>query len=169
MADDRPATNRSDEPRAPSSPRAATGHRIGPPPSDRPPLKTNLFERMQAGNTQLLPLFPYLGPGAMVPAGSLMFGGPGEGFADFGGGASEFGHFFHYNDADEVTVVWATDGGPRGAGLIRCLAHHHGVKPHLRDADDPSSFSLAVITSASRRAARSKRPSSFAAASVTRC
>jgi hypothetical protein len=120
--------------------------RIPSPTDEKVPLKANLFEKMQASNSELVPLFPYFGRGAMVPAAALMHGGSGAGFADFGGGASEFGHFFHYNDADEVTVVWATDGGPRGAGLIRCLANHHGVKPHLRDPQDPNSFSITVIT-----------------------
>jgi hypothetical protein len=137
---DRPAGDASNGSDAP--PR----RRIAPPSGERLPLKANVFERMQASNTQLQPLFPYFGPGAMVPAGSLMHGGAGAGFADFGGGAADFGHFFHYNDADEVTVAWATDGGPRAAGLIRCLANHHGVKPHLRDPNDPDSFALAVIT-----------------------
>jgi predicted RNA-binding Zn-ribbon protein involved in translation (DUF1610 family) len=120
--------------------------RIPPPSADKAPLKANVFDKMQGSNSQLVPLFPYLERGAIVPAASLMRGGTGEGFADFGGGHSEFGHFFHYNDADEVTIVWATDGGPRGVGLIRCLANHHGVKPHLRDPNDPNSFSVVVIT-----------------------
>jgi hypothetical protein len=129
-----------------SSPSGAGGGRIPPPADERAPLKTNVFEKLQASNSELIPLFPYFGRGAIVPAAAVMHGGPGGGFADFGGGASDFGHFFHYNDADEVTLVWASDGGPRGSGLIRCLANHHGVKPHLRDPNDPNSFSVTVIT-----------------------
>ncbi len=136
----------SEAERSMDHPSGQAGRRIPPPSDERVPLKANVFEKLQASNTQLVPLFPYFGRGALVPAASLMRGGSGAGFADFGGGRSDFGHFFHYNDADEVTVVWATDGTPPGAGLIRCLAHHHGVKPHLRDPRDPNSFALSVIT-----------------------
>jgi hypothetical protein len=121
-------------------------HRIPPPSDDKPPLKANLFDKLQATNTQLMPLFPYLDRGAIVPAASLMRGGTGAGFADFGGGHAEFGNFFHYNDADEVALTWATDGGTRAAGLIRCLPNHHGVQPHLREPNDPNCFSIVVIT-----------------------
>jgi hypothetical protein len=124
----------------------ASGRRIAPPTDAKAPLKANVFEVAKNSNTQLVPLFPYFGAGAIVPAASVMRGGTGEGFADFGGGKSEFGNFFHHNDVDEVALVWATDGGPRAAGLIRCLANHHGVQPHLRDPDDPTCFSLNVIT-----------------------
>ena len=40
---------------------------IPPPRADRPPIRVNVFEAMQHSNTQLMPLFPYLHPGAMVP------------------------------------------------------------------------------------------------------
>lgn len=128
-----------------ANPAARGARRMPSPSADKPPLKANIFEKVQAANTQLLPLFPYWGPGAMVPAGALMRGGPG-GFGAFGEEAKQFGQFFHYNDADEVTLVWATDGGRRATGLVLCLGQHHGVKPTLRDPDDPSSFAIMTIT-----------------------
>lgn len=129
----------------PADPPARRPRRMPGPSAERPPLKANIFEKMQIANTQLLPLFPYFGPGAMLPCGALMHGGAG-GFGAFGEEAKQFSQFFHYNDADEVTLVWASDGGPRAAGLLLCLGQHHGVKPTLRDPDDPSSFAIMTIT-----------------------
>ncbi|HMK11809.1 MAG TPA: hypothetical protein VK461_09525, partial [Acidimicrobiales bacterium] len=71
-------------------------HRIPPPTGTREPLKVNVYERMQHANTQLVPLFPYYGPGAIVYSGALFRGGPGY----------DVGHFFHYNTVDEITFVW---------------------------------------------------------------
>ena len=45
---------------------------IPPPRPDRPPLHANAFDVAQGSNTQLKPLFPYLHPGAMVPASALL-------------------------------------------------------------------------------------------------
>ena len=44
-------------------------HRIPPPSGAREPLKTNIYELMRNTSTQLVPQFPYFGPGAMLPAG----------------------------------------------------------------------------------------------------
>jgi hypothetical protein len=120
-------------------------HRIPPPAHDRPPLKANIFEKMQSANTQLLPLFPYLGPGAIVPCGALFRGGP-PGFASLGGADTEFGRFFHGNDADEVALSWAADTGPFGCGHLRVLANHHGVQGRVQDAASPDSFAVSTIT-----------------------
>ena len=51
---------------------------------------------MRHANTQLVPLFPYYGPGAIVYSGALFRGGPGY----------DVGHFFHYNTVDEISFVW---------------------------------------------------------------
>ena len=48
--------------------------RIPLPRDDRPPLKVNLFERMQGGNCQLMPLFPYEDADSLVPAGAIFRG-----------------------------------------------------------------------------------------------
>src|SRR5262245_7484110 len=115
--------------------------RIPRPTAEKPPLKANIFERMQSSNTQLLPLFPYLGPGAIVPCGSIFRGGDAAGFASCGGEEESFGRFFHDNDADEVALNFATDLPPFGCGHLRVLANHHGVQGRVRDAADPNSFS----------------------------
>ena len=60
-----------------SSAAPAREHRIPPPTGAREPLKVNVYERMQHANTQLVPLFPYYGPGAIVYSGALFRGGPG--------------------------------------------------------------------------------------------
>jgi len=39
-------------------------HRIAPPDGSREPMRVNIFDAMIGANSQLLPLFPYLGEGA---------------------------------------------------------------------------------------------------------
>ena len=54
---------------------ASRDHRIPPPDGTREPRKVNVFEQMQHANTQLIPLFPYYGPGAIVYSGAIFRGG----------------------------------------------------------------------------------------------
>jgi hypothetical protein len=112
-----------------------SSHRIPRPTGERLPLKTNVFEVMQSANTQLLPLFPYLGEGAIVPCG-----------ATFSGGPHDFGHFFHTNPLDEIVVAFGTDGGNIQPGDVHVLAKTHGVRPYLKDPTSPDSFLLVAIT-----------------------
>src|SRR6202035_127038 len=74
--------------------------RIPLPREDRPPLKVNLFEKMQGGNCQLIPLFPYEDADSLVPAGAIFRGEPG----------ADFGQFFHFNTVDEVAHVFGAHG-----------------------------------------------------------
>lgn len=62
-------------------------------------LKVNIFERMITANTVLMPVFPYLGPGAIVIGGCLVGGGPDA--LGIGGGS-----FHHQNTQEEVTVTY---------------------------------------------------------------
>ena len=39
-------------------------------------MRANVLHVMQKANTTLAPLFPYMHPGAMVPTGALIIGGP---------------------------------------------------------------------------------------------
>src|SRR5207237_952168 len=80
---------------------AAPPRRIPSPRGDKEILKVNIYDRMQSGNTQLLPLFPYFGEGAVVPCGAILRGEPG----------ADWGHFFHWNTVDEVVVVYGGRGG----------------------------------------------------------
>ena len=109
---------------------------IPPPRADRPPLRTNVFEAMQRGNTQLMPLFPYLHPGAMVPAGAMIIGGPDAGYS----------HFFHHNTQDEVVVAMGCSGAVLATGQVFVGARVHGVNSFLKNEKDPSSFAIMMIT-----------------------
>jgi len=109
---------------------------IPPPRADRPPLRVNAFEAMQHGNTQLMPLFPYLHPGAMVPAGAMILGGPN----------ADYGHFFHHNTQDEVVVTLAANGGVLATGQVFVGARVHGVNSFLKHEKDANSFAIMIIT-----------------------
>lgn len=109
---------------------------IPPPRADRPPLRANLFESMQKGNTQLMPLFPHLYPGAMVPAGAILRGGP----------QNAYGHFFHHNTVDEVVVAFAANGSMLKTGQVFVGGRVHGVNSFLKDEKDPENFAIMCIT-----------------------
>jgi hypothetical protein len=109
---------------------------IPPPHPERPPMQANAFEAMQRGNTQLMPLFPYLHPGAMVPAGAMILGGPDAGY----------GHFFHHNTQDEVVLALACNGAVLSTGQVFVGARVHGVNSFLKNEKDPKSFAIMVIT-----------------------
>ena len=96
-----------DAERADTPPRATNSDRL-PPANDREPLRTNVFELMRSTTTQLLPLFPYLGPGAMLPAGALFRGRPG----------AEYGRFFHRNSEEEVSVCFGGQNALGAAGVM---------------------------------------------------
>jgi hypothetical protein len=116
--------------------REASVPRIPPPAGDKQVLKVNVYERMQSGNTQLLPLFPYLGQGAIVPCGAILRGEPG----------ADWGHFFHWNTVDEVVVVYGGHGGLLQTGQIFATQKLHGVNSFLKDPTNPDSFLVLTVT-----------------------
>jgi hypothetical protein len=91
---------------------------------------------MRSGNTELLPLFPYFGRGAMLPAGGIFRGTPGK----------EWSQFFHQNTQDEVVVCFGSHGGLLQTGQMFHAPNLHGVNSQLRDAHDPDSFIVVTIT-----------------------
>ena len=115
------------------------------PRADRPPLKANVFEAMQHGNTQLMPLFPYLHPGAMVPAAAMIIGGPN----------AAYGHFFHHNTQDEIVVALAANGAVLSTGQVFVGARVHGVNSFLKNEKDPKAYAVMLITQ--RQAASGKQ------------
>jgi hypothetical protein len=114
----------------------ATRHRIPPPTGEREPLKMNVFEYTTGAACQLQPLFPYHGPGAIVPCTAMMQGVPG----------GHFGHFFHMNSIEEVAVTYASNNAMLGTGSIFATQRIHGVNSFLRDPSDPEAFVLVTIT-----------------------
>ncbi|MGI9147900.1 MAG: hypothetical protein ACR2IK_15335 [Chloroflexota bacterium] len=110
--------------------------RIPLPREDRPPLKVNLFERMQGGNCQLMPLFPYEDADSLVPAGAIFRGEPG----------ADFGQFFHFNTVDEVAHVFGAQGALLQTGQIYATQPLHGVNSFLKDASNPDNFLVLTVT-----------------------
>jgi len=100
---------------------------IAPPRADRPPLRNNLFHALQRGNTTLMPLFPYVHPGAMVPAGAVLWGGPGR----------TYGQFRHHNTVDEIVFTGAANGALLKTGQVFVGGRVHGVDSFLKDESDP--------------------------------
>ncbi len=113
----------------------AGDHRIPPPSGAREPLKSNVYERMQHANTQLVPLFPYYGPEAIVYSGALFRGGPGY----------DVGHFFHNNTVQEIGFVWGASNALLDTGRIMATPNLHGVNSFLRDPESPESFLVIAI------------------------
>lgn len=109
---------------------------IAAPRPDRPPLRVNIFSAMQRANTKLMPLFPYLHPGAMVPCASLIIGNE----------KGSHGQFFHSNSEDEVVLFWVTRGGTMAAGQVFVGGRTHGVNSFLKNEKDPQSFGINCVT-----------------------
>jgi hypothetical protein len=134
--------------RGDSPPLATNPDRLSPA-KDREPLRTNVFELMRSTTTQLLPLFPYLGPGAMLPAGALFQGGPGK----------EYGRFFHRNSEEEVSVCFGGQNALGAAGVMFIGGKMHEVQAPLLDVNDPDAYLVSVITQRQQDEGREQRES----------
>ena len=88
------------------------------------PLKVNVFEHMMAhqGMLEQLPLFPYFGPGDIVPTAALSLSLPDMPRV----------HFYHYNDIPEVILCMAGEGGLLATGQLYLQQGTHGVTTFLR-------------------------------------
>ncbi|MGW1784830.1 hypothetical protein ACWCQQ_37820 [Streptomyces sp. NPDC002143] len=111
-------------------------HEIPPPDPDFEPLKVSLYERMSQGGAQLIPLFPYDRSGSIVPCAAILMGGLDKGY----------GHFFHWNTVDEVTVSYGASGSMLKTGTVFTGQNLHGVNSFLEDEKDPDKFVVVVIT-----------------------
>ena len=76
-------------------------HRLAAPDGARRPQKRNVFDLAQTSNTQLCPIFPYLGEGAIVPAVIVFKAGY------RGGPDAPLGGFYHLNSVDEVMISFS--------------------------------------------------------------
>jgi hypothetical protein len=105
------------------------------------PLKVNVFQTMvdHQGMLQQKPLFPYLGPGDLVPAAALSHSRPDMPRV----------HFFHYNDIQEVVLCMAGQDGLIGTGQLYLQQGTHGVTTFLKKPQAPTAeayqISLIVI------------------------
>lgn len=117
-------------------PRAWFGKAASP---RKPPRKVNVFEGMLAhqGMLEQLPLFPYFGPGDIVPTAALSLSLPDMPRI----------HFYHYNDITEVILAMAGEGAMLVAGQLYLQQGTHGVTTFLRDAKsaEGKSYQISLI------------------------
>ena len=108
------------------------------PPSKRP-LRINVFEQMMShqGMLEQIPLFPYFGPGDIVPTAALSLSLP-----DF-----PRTHFYHYNDIPEVILTLAGEGALLSTGQLYLQQGTHGVTTFLRHpaAPEAQSYQISLI------------------------
>ena len=79
------------------------------------------------GMLQQLPLFPYLGPGDIVPTAALSLTLP----------DTPRVHFYHYNDIPEVILCMASEGGLIATGQLYLQQGTHGVTTFIRQPTGP--------------------------------
>ncbi len=110
------------------------------------PIKKNLFEEVihATGDLELVPVFPYLGDGAIVPCLSYAMGG---------GGAKKF-QFFHANDVPEVMICLSEHNSALRAGMLMSFPDLHGVNNFLKDVDDEDAYMLVVVAIRMREGAQ---------------
>ncbi len=108
------------------------------------PIKKNLFEEVihATGTLELVPVFPYLDDGAIVPCLSVSMGG---------GGAQKF-QFFHENVVPEVLLCLAEQNSALNTGMMMALPNLHGVNNFLKDVDDKDAYMIVLITIRMNRA-----------------
>jgi hypothetical protein len=102
-------------------------------------LKVNVFENVLAhqGMLEQVPLFPYFGPGDIVPTAALALSLPDMPRV----------HFYHYNDIPEVILTMGSDGALLAPGQLYLQQGTHGVTTFLRNARAPEAqtYVLAFI------------------------
>ena len=107
-------------------------------PGKRPRV-VNVFEHMTAhqGMLEQLPLFPYLGPGDIVPTAALSLTLP----------DTPRVHFYHYNDVPEVILCMASEGGLIATGQLYLQQGTHGVTTFIRKpaGAEGTHYQLALI------------------------
>ena len=106
--------------------------------SGKVPVKKNLFEEVihATGTLELVPVFPYLDKGAIVPCLSVSLGKA---------GTQRF-QFFHDNVVPEVLICLAEKQGALKAGQMMVLPNLHGVNNFLKDVQDESAYLVVLIT-----------------------
>jgi hypothetical protein len=100
------------------------------------PRKVNVFESMvgHQGMLEQIPLFPYVGPGDIVPTAALSLSSP----------SLPRLHFYHYNDVPEVVIAMAGQNAMLVAGQIYLQQGTHGVNTFLRKADAPEAYAWQI-------------------------
>lgn len=110
----------------------ADGRDIAVPVAGKRPVRINVFDFARSTGSSLVPLFPYLGDGDIVPCLSVYRGG------------AEASVFQHTNSVEEIYMWFGARGGPIRPGQVRVGEREHPVGAFL--PKDPNAYSLVVIT-----------------------
>ncbi len=119
------------------SPRQRPGQWFGKPvAAAKQPRKVDVFESMLAhqGMLEQMPLFPYFGPGDIVPTAALSLSLPDMPRI----------HFYHYNDIPEVIVAMAGERAMLTTGQLYLQQGTHGVTTFLRQGQGPEAESYQI-------------------------
>lgn len=118
---------------------------IAPYSGRRAPLRVNAFEALKGSVTPLLPLFPYVGPDAIVPTIAVHAPGPDR----------LVGRFWHQNSVTEIVTCIGSSGPevPRPGTVIVNGATH----PVGKAEDEPAGDGTAAITITQRHGADEQR------------
>ena len=127
------AETASDEVPASAGSRAAR-RELTPHPTKHP-LHQNVYWAARMANAQLLPLFPYLDAGSIVPCLSL-----------FSGRDGKTGNFIHCNSIDEIVVNFGAVDSPIKPGTARVGPKRHGVGSRNATPSLPTLATVGVIT-----------------------
>ncbi len=106
-----------------------------PPVGDVIPLRANIFEFSRVINATLLPLFPYMHKGALVPCAAIVVGGEGR----------EWRMFKHYNSVDEIFTCFGASGAYVKPGQIIVGAQEHFVNMKMEDNENPANYTIMSI------------------------
>ncbi len=109
-------------------------------------MKVSAFDMARRGNTQLLPLFPYTGPGDIVPCCACLAGD---------GKPHGVGYFIHTNSVDEIAISLGSEGMNR-TGDVWVGSRTHGV-----GGDSPNPF-YAVFVITQRQLEQGDQPEALA-------
>jgi hypothetical protein len=109
------------------------------PGTGKTPRKVNVFEHMMThqGMLEQSPMFPWFGPGDIVPTAALSLTLP----------ETPRLHFYHYNDIPEVILCMAAEGGLIATGQLYLQQGTHGVTTFLRQPTGPEGrhYQVALI------------------------
>ena len=100
------------------------------------PCKVNVFEHVTThqGILEQSPMFPFFGPGDIVPTAAFALSHP----------DTPRLHFYHFNDVPEVVLIMAGEGSTASAGQLFLQEGTHGVTTFLRKPTSPEGRSYIV-------------------------
>jgi hypothetical protein len=105
------------------------------PAGDKEVVKVNAYQVAMTVNSQLVPVFPYAGPGDLAACITTLRGRPGR----------EYGQFFHENSQEEVAYTFGANLAMIPTGYLIVAPKLHGVNSFLKEPHNPEAFLHQVI------------------------